>query len=243
MRLWVATVMGALLTSIPAGAQPAPPAGAAPAPAPMSAADAAKQAADLYNAGDYGGAVAPLQHAVELEPNNFEYQFALAQALRQSGNCGDAVPHYKAALAAAPAESQSDVSTAMAACPNAAITQQQATPPPPAPPAEPVVVSGGLDMKNAALLVGAGAGLAAGLCMFIAASSDDGDADAAASYKDHDRIETRATRLRIGALISAGAGVALGAIAVYRIKVSKEGTQLSFAPRKGGAALVLEGSW
>lgn len=240
-RLSIATVIGMVVASN-AAAQPALP--PTTPSGPVSAAESAREGTDLYNTGDFAGAVAPFQRAVELEPDSFEYRFALAQALRQSGSCGDAVPHYKQALAGAPVERQSEVSTAMAACPTAGITQQPSTPAPPPPPVEPqVVVQGGLTNTNAALLVGAGAGLAAGLCLFLAASADDDDAAAAASYEDHDRIATRADRLRIGALIGAGAGVALGVIAIYRIKLSKEGTELSFTPRKGGGALVLEKSW
>ena len=85
--------------------------------------------------------------------------------------------------------------------------------------------------------------MAAGLCLFLAAYNDDNDANAAASYEDHDRISTRADRLKIGAIVAGGAGVVLGAIAIVRIKRSKEGTELSLSPRKGGAALVLERSW
>ncbi len=120
-----------------------------------------------------------------------------------------------------------------------------ATPPPPPAPAEPQVIvrGGGMSTANAALLVGSGAGLAAGLCLFLAAQSDDTDAEAAARYEDHSRIATRADRLRIGAAISAGAGIALGVLAAYRIKVSSEGTELAISPKKGGAALVLERSW
>lgn len=119
------------------------------------------------------------------------------------------------------------------------------TPPPPAPPAEPQVIvrGGGMSTANAALLVGSGAGLGAGLCLFLAAQWDDGDAEAAARYEDHSRIAARADRLRIGAAISAGAGIALGVLAAYRIKFSKEGTELAISPKKGGAALVLERSW
>lgn len=126
------------------------------------------------------------------------------------------------------------------------ITEQPVTPPPPAPPAEPQVIvrEGSLSKGNALMLVGSGAGLAAGLCLFLAAASDDSDAEAAARYEDHSRIAARADRLRIGAAVSAGVGVALGALAVYRIKFSKkEGTELSLSPKKGGAALVLETSW
>ena len=234
-RLLIATALGAALATVPAHAQPGP----------LPAADSAKQGIDLYKAGDYAGAVAPLQRAVEMEPNNFEYRFYLAEALRQSGNCGEAVPHYKQLQTTAPPEKQNDVKTAMAACPNAGITQQPTTPPPPAPPPEPQVVyrSSGGGGSNAWLLVGAGAGLAAGAILFLAAHYDDDDASVAASYDDYSRISARADRERIGAIVAGGVGVTLGVIAIIRIKHSKESTQVSLTPRRGGAALVLEGSW
>jgi hypothetical protein len=233
-RLVFAALMSAALGVTPAIAQPGP----------LPAADSAKQGIDLYNAGKYADAVAPLSRAVEMEPNNFEYRFMLAQALRQSGNCGEAVPHYKQLDSTAPPERANDVKTAMAACPNGGITAQPATPAPPPAPAEPTIVtSGGMSKGNALLLVGAGAGLATGVCLFFAGYTDKSDADAAASYDDHDRISTRGDRLYIASAVSAGVGVVLGVIAIKRIKVSNEGTQLSLSPRKGGAALVLERSW
>ncbi len=233
-RLVLAAVIGAAFAGTTAHAQPGP----------LPAADSAKQGIDLYNAGDYAGAVAPLQRAVELEPNNFEYRFMLAQALRQSGNCGEAVPHYKQLESSAPPDRANDVKTAMAQCPSASISMQQPTPPPP-PPAEPQIVyrSGGTSKGNALLLVGAGAGIAAGICLAIAAYNDSNDADAAASYEDYDRISSRSDRLYLGSLVSAGAGVALGAIAIVRMRGSNEGTQVSLTPKRGGAALVLERSW
>lgn len=144
-------------------------------------------------------------------------------------------------------ESPGDASSDPASDPGVAAPLQPppATPPPPPAPAEPQVIvrGGGISTSNGALLVGSGAGLAAGLCLFLAAQWDDGDAEAAARYEDHSRIAARADRLRIGAAISAGAGIALGVLAAYRIKVSKEGTELAISPKKGGAALVLERSW
>jgi tetratricopeptide (TPR) repeat protein len=232
-RLLIGAVLGAALANSSAQAQPGP----------LPAAESAKQGTDLYTAGDFAGAVPHLQRAVEMEPNNIEYRFALAQALRQAGNCGEAVPHYKQVLASSPPERAEGVKTAMSACPNAGISEQPATPAPPPPPPEPVVVQSGMSGKNAALLVGAGLGLGAGAALFFAAHNDDNDANAAASFDDHDRISTRADRLRIASAISAGVGVVFGVIAVYRIKSSKEGTQLSFTPRKGGGSLVLERSW
>jgi hypothetical protein len=128
--------------------------------------------------------------------------------------------------------------------PMATITPQPETPAPPPPPAEPqVVVRGGTSATDAALLVGAGAGIAAGACLFLAAHSADDDADAAARYEDYVRISTRADRLRIASAVTAGAGIVLGVLAIYRIKVSKESTQLSFAPHEGGGSLVFERSW
>jgi len=132
-------------------------------PGPLPAADSAKQGTDLYNAGDYAGAVAPLQRAVEMEPNNFDYRFMLAQALRQSGKCADAMPHYKQLEASAPSERANDVKAAMAACPNAGITQPEPTPPPPPPPAPEPVQRSGMSRGNALMLAGAGAGIAAGV--------------------------------------------------------------------------------
>ena len=236
-RLLIGAAFGAALATVPAHAQPGP----------LPAADSAKQGTDLYKAGDYARAVAPLQRAVEMEPNNFEYRFMLAQALRQSGNCGAAVPHYKQLESSVPPERAEELKTAAAGCPSADVNSQPATPvpAPPQPPAEPTVVykSSGVSGVNALLLAGAGAGVATGLCLFIAASSDDDDAAAAASYDDYSRISTRADRLRIGAAVAAGAGIALGVIGMYRLRGSNEGTQVSLTPRKGGGMFVLERSW
>lgn len=234
-RLLLGAALGAALVTVPAHAQPGP----------LPAADSAKQGTDLYKAGDYAGAVAPLQRAVEMEPNNFEYRFMLAQALRQSGNCGEAVPHYKQLQTNVPPDRAEELKTAMAACPSSGISNQPATPAPPPPPAEPTVVykSGGMSRGNQMLLIGAGAGLAAGLCLFVSAQLDDGDAEAAASFADADRISTRADRLRIGAAAAGGLGIVFGVIAVVRIRGSSEGTQVSLTPRKGGGMFVLERSW
>lgn len=213
-------------------------------PGPLPAADSAKRGMDLYKAGDFAGAVAPLQDAVDLEPNNFEYRFMLAQALRQSGNCAEAMPHYKQLETSAPPDRANELMTAMGACPNAGIAPPPQTPSPPPPPApEPVQVKSGIGGANAWLLVGAGAGIAAGLCLGYAAYSDDNDADAAASHDDYSSISARADREKIAAIVAGGAGLVLGVIAIYRIKVSKEGTQLSLRPRTGGGTLVLERSW
>jgi hypothetical protein len=124
-----------------------------------------------------------------------------------------------------------------------AVPQQAMPPPPPAPAPEPVTVGSSMSGTNATLLVGAGAGIAAGVCLLVAAHYSDNDADAAASYDDYAGISARADRMRIAGLITGGVGVALGALAIYRIKVSKESTTLSVRPHTSGAALVLERRW
>jgi hypothetical protein len=129
--------------------------------------------------------------------------------------------------------------------PQATQPEQPALPPaPPAPPPEPQIeYRSGPSRGNALLLVGAGAGIATGICLALAAYNDSNDADAAAKYEDYDRISSRSDRLYLGSLFAAGAGVALGAIAVVRMRGSHEGTQVSLTPKKGGAAVVLERSW
>jgi tetratricopeptide (TPR) repeat protein len=255
-RLSKGAVVAALLASSvafaqqPKAGQPVPPKAGQPAPTPQptpappqTAADFAKQGNELYAQGDFAGAVAPLQKAVELEPTNFEYRFTLAQALRQSGNCGDAVPQYKQALASAPAERSEEVKGAMGQCPNAEPPAPPPMPPAPPPPPPQTTSHGSIRTSDALMLVGAGAGLATGLCLAFAAHSDADDANAAATFDDHSRIEARSERLYVGAIIGAGVGVALGAIAMYRIKSSHEGTQVSLSPRKSGGMLVLERAW
>ena len=251
-RLSLVAVVGGLLVAGSASAQqrtptPAPQPAPQAGPGPLPAADFAKQGTDLYNAGNYAGAVTPLKRAHEMEPNNFEYRFMLAQALRQSGNCGEAVPHYKALSTSAPPERAAEVKSAMDQCPSATITPQPATPAPVAPPpSEKVVVHssrGGLSTSDGALLIGAGLGIGGGAALFLAAMMDDDDADAAARYEDHQRISNRADTLRVAAAVSAGAGVVLGVIGILRVRAASKETELAISPRKGGGMLVLERSW
>src|SRR4051812_37702628 len=110
---------------------------------------------DLYANGNYAGAVEPLQKAVELEPNNFQYRYTLAQALRQSGQCPKAVPIYTALVDVAPdPQTKMDVQQNLSLCttPAPAITQPPAVPAAPTPSAEPVIIhSGGVSGANMAM--------------------------------------------------------------------------------------------
>lgn len=238
-RLSMMSVVGALCVSTAVLAQPGP----------LPAADFAKQGTDLYKAGNFAGAVAPLEKAVELEPNNFEYKYTLAQALRQSNQCAKAVPIYKSIVDVAPdPQTQTEVKTNMALCPEASVTQSPVAPPVPpraaTPPPEPTVVHSGVSSANLVMVMGAGIGLGAGVALFFSAHSDASDANAAKSYEDYTRISDRSKTLYVASAISLGAGVALGIIGLYRIKVEKEhNTSVAIQPHSGGGSLVLETTW
>jgi tetratricopeptide (TPR) repeat protein len=219
-------------------------------PGPLPAADFAKQGTDLYNAGNFAGAVDPLEKAVQLEPNNFEYRFMLAQSYRQSGHCEKALPIYKALVDAAPDPAKkTEVETNMAQCPEQSVTTAPTPPPPapavPAPPPEPVVVhDGGISGGNMGMLMGSGVGIGAGLILLLSAYNDGKDADHAAQYSDYDAISSRSSKEYVIGAVALGAGVALGIIAVHRIKSARDNdTSISFKPRSGGGTFVLERTW
>jgi tetratricopeptide (TPR) repeat protein len=218
-------------------------AAAGPAYADTPAADA-KQGLDLYTSGDFAGAVPFLERAHDADPTNIDLHFALAQALRQSGKCDEAMPHYKALLDAAPDKADA-VRAAMAQCPApAAITPPPPAPPPPAPPQTVIVHDTAISTGDMLMLGGAGAGLAAAACLFLAAHDDANDAQAAALYSDYDSISARSRNEYIASGVFAVAGVALAVTAVVRISRSKESsTGVSLAPHPHGGAIVLGGSW
>jgi hypothetical protein len=140
-----------------------------------------------------------------------------------------------------PLEQEPATETAAVAGPMA---EPMATPAPPAPPAEPIVVGSGVSNANLGMLLASGLGLGAGIGLFVAAHGDASDADEARTFDDHDRLESRSRNLYILSAISAGAGVALGAVAMFRIRAAAEhNTTVSLSPRKGGASFVLEGTW
>ena len=220
--------------------QPPPP---APAPArPQPSADET-QGRDLYAAGNYADAATALQRAHDADPNNFEVHFMLAQALRQTGQCEKALPHYQALVDADPAKAD-DVRAAMAQCPIATVTPPPPTPTPPPPPQTIVVHDGALSTGNVLMIGGAGAGIAAGVCLLLAARDASSDAQSAALYKDYSDLSARSTRLYIASGLTAAAGLALAVTTVFRIKAAKErSTEVTVAPTAKGGTIVLEGSW
>jgi hypothetical protein len=241
LRFTLVSVAGVLLASASALAQPGP----------LPAADFAKQGTDAYNRGDFAGAVAPLEKAVELEPNNFQYRFMLAQSYRQSGHCDKALPMYQALVDASPdGQFKTDVQTGMAQCPAASVAPPPTTPEPapavPAPAPEPVVQSSGgsINSTNMGFLMLAGVGIGAGAVLLLSGYNDSKDADNAAKYSDHQAIDTRASTEYVIGAVSLGAGVALGVVAMIRIKNAKNhDSSISFKPRSGGGTFVWERTW
>ena len=108
-----------------AAAQQPTPAPPTPVP-PQSAADLYKQGQDMTARGDHVTAVSAFARAHELEPNNWEYKLALADAERQSNQCDKAVPRYKELLDA-PTSDKARVKAGVGQCPNVVVIE----PPPP----------------------------------------------------------------------------------------------------------------
>ena len=232
------SVAGALCVATAAMAQPGP----------LPSADFAKQGMDRYNTGDFAGAIEPLEKAVEIEPNNVQYRLTLAESYRQTGQCTKARPLYRAVVDSAPTDAQvkSTAESGLTACPEAAITPPPPTPTPPAPPAEPTIMyrDGGVSAANISMLALGGVGVGLGLGLLFAAHGDARDADVAAAYKDHSRIDSRSTTLYIAGGVAVGVGVALSVVSLIRIKTTSEhDTAVSISPRVGGGTVVFGGSW
>lgn len=232
-------IFGALVVARFASAQPGP----------LPAADLARQGNDHYSAGKYADAAALYRRALDLEPNSVEYKFKLAQSLRQSGDCDQALPIYRAIEGTAPADQKSEIDAGIAQC-SPTITQPAPIPDPPEPITQPMPqpASGGggsVTTRTAMMAMGGGALFGAGVILLWAGYTHKGDAEAARSVSDYNRISGRATTEYVLGAVGIAAGVTLGALALYRITASKKETDtaVAFTPEQGGGTLVLGGSW
>ena len=147
-------------------------------------------------------------------------------------------------------EAQPDASPTDAAPEPAHVEPTPPAPPPPPPPVPPppperiVVHEQELDTTNMFLIGGAGAGIAAALCLALAGHEASGDAATATLYKDYADISARSTRLYVASGISAAVGLGLAVTALVRIRSANETTSgVAITPRAGGASIVWEGSW
>jgi tetratricopeptide (TPR) repeat protein len=234
-RLSVVTVIGVVLLAAPAVAQ---------TPPPGSPAEAAAKAQELYRAGDFGNALPLFEQAHQLEPANFDYQWGLAQTLRQTSQCEKALLHYQSLREAAPdPRTARDVRDQMALCPGGAIEEEAPPPPPPPPPRVEASASGGtISRKTWLMAAGAGAGLALSAAFFMDYHSSKCAADAAARYDDHEKFSARADRMLIASGVAAVVGVGLAVVSIRRFKNERK-SDLAIVPRTDGGAVVWSGSW
>ncbi len=209
-------------------------------------ADLVKQGLDAYKAGDYETAITALSKALELEPS-FDTEFALAQAQRLGGHCDAALPHYKALLdATTDLTTGRLIHTSMDPCvPKEPPKPPPPPPPKPAPPPPPriIVREGKPNLTTLAVIGGGAIALGVSATMFYASHENRGDADAAASFSDHVKIENRADRQRIYGIATLVAGAGLIGYGVYRWQLPSSRAEVALVPTADGAAVFARGSF
>jgi tetratricopeptide (TPR) repeat protein len=214
-----------------------------------------KRGIEEYKARKYEAAAATLKESYELEPKP-DALFALAQAERLSGRCREARVHYKQLL-----EATSEVATARAVQTNlelcgpepdksAARPSEGGKPEEPAPSTangtQTVVREVRRTDKLATLLLAGGMlGLGSGGGLYLASTNSREDADRAATLDDHARLNDRADRQRIAAIVAGGAGVVMIGAAIARWVTSGESksTEVTLAPSASGAMLMVSSGW
>ncbi|HUQ06025.1 MAG TPA: tetratricopeptide repeat protein [Kofleriaceae bacterium] len=221
-------------------------ASSASAQTPPPAPSAGARAQELYRAGDFSGALPLFEEAHRAEPANFDYEWGLAQSLRQTSQCDKALLHYQALREAAPdPKTARDVRDQMALCPGGAIEEE---PPPPPPPTTTAVVevsgrSGGATTKTWLMAAGAGAGIGLSVVFFLDYRASNDAAEAAARFDDHEKFSARADRMLIGSGVAAVIGVGLAVISIRRFKHEHRTAEVAIVPRADGGAVVWSGSW
>lgn len=183
-----------------------------------------------YQAGDFKGAIDAFTTGNQLDPRP-AFLFAIGQAERRRGDCAAAIVYYERFLASSPPESQAAAAreqrdrceTAVGAAavaeptlpaPTVVITVPAEPPPRPAPRAprpwwkDPVVdaVGGGAVVLTVT-----------GLVLLQSARWLADDAAAATTYDLHADLRDRAMTRHTAGLVTAGAGLALGAAAAVLI--------------------------
>jgi hypothetical protein len=104
--------------------------------------------------------------------------------------------------------------------------------------------SASVSKGNVFMLIGSGALVGAGAVLLFAGYTHSGDAEAARTVNDHDRIAGRATAEYVLGAVGIAAGIGLSVFAMHRISVSNEhDTTVAFQPRAGGGSFVMERSW
>lgn len=209
-----------------------------------TAAELVKQGLAAFKAGDYPTAIAALTKAQGLEPS-FDTQFALAQAQRLGGKCDEALVHYKTLLDASTDLSTGRlIQTSMALCAPPEPEKPPPPPPKPAPPPPPKIIEreGKPSMLTVGLIGGGALALGASAGLFWMSHDNRGDADSAASFDDHVKINNRADRQRVYGIVTLAAGAGMVGYGVYRLKFRPTAsTEVALAPTRDGASIVAWG--
>jgi tetratricopeptide (TPR) repeat protein len=208
---------------------------------------------ELYTAKEYPKAIGELKAAYDLDDKP-EYLYALAQAVRLSGNCVGALPLYKEFLDKFPThELAAPARDLVKLCEESVKPPEPPAPATAPPPPKPAPVP---DDRRAwwkdpigGALVGTGAvALGVGVTFWILSSSSEKDAQAADTYQDYkDHIEKAQSRRTI-AIASLVAGTALvgGGVARYLMLPKargKEPAALSFYFDGAEGGLVVAGEF
>jgi tetratricopeptide (TPR) repeat protein len=213
---------------------------AAPAPAVAGAADD-QLALGLarYEAGDFEGAMDAFDAGYAVDPRP-AFLFAAAQAARRSGDCRRAIDYYDRFLAGEPSQTQAEAAREQRdRC--AATLSAEPDPAPAAP-----VRRWYRDPVTDGVIVGSVVLLLAGTTFALSAADATDDANAATTYDEHDAAADRASRRQVLSLVSFGGGVALGALAAWRIVRHPDGHERSAALRVGagpGVGLAIGGDF
>ncbi len=210
---------------------------------------------ERYEAGDFAGAVAAFRAGNALDPRP-QFLFAIAQAERRRGDCGEAIVYYEQFLASSPPEGQAVAAREQrdrceralgAAHPAAPTPPPEPAPeaerelPPPPPPRLVETPPWWSDRVTVALAGGAGVLALGGAVSFALAGAAADDAAAATTYDLHAERE-RAARLRerIGVVALVGAA-GLGGVATWRILRGRR-RAIEIAPGPG-AGIAIGGAW
>ena len=208
---------------------------------------------ELYTAKEYAKAIGELKAAYDLDARP-EYLYALAQAVRLSGNCVGALPLYKEFLDKDPPPELAAPARDLVKLCEEAIKPPEA--PAPAAPAAPEKAPPPPDDRRAwwkdpigGALVGTGSiALGVGVTFWILSSSSQKDAEDAETYQDYkDHIEKAQSRRTI-AIASLVAGTALvgGGVARYLMLPKardKEPAALTFYFDGAEGGLVVAGEF
>ncbi|HEY5923922.1 MAG TPA: tetratricopeptide repeat protein [Kofleriaceae bacterium] len=206
------------------------------------------KATEAHQAGKYDVALTELQAAYTADPQP-DLLYAIGQVYVKLGKCEDAVAFYEKFLATKPprepaAAAQEAIDTCKAQAPPPPPPEPEPAPPPPPQP-EPVLEPDSKPFytdKIGSALVGAGVvSIVVGVVMYSSAVSTLDDAEAAATYEEHDELVGDArTKRNIGVVFGAVGLAAIG-VGVWHYAKYKSEQSVTVAPTATGGVVSWTG--